>query len=216
MRFPSALVLYILQLIIHEQGQLPTQSIDRSTSTKAPKSVIITHEATRACLVGSDWSKSRCYFQRDVLSFQCDAQIELDSIWMRRVACVASPSRRVIHNLNLVRHDAHDATLRRLHIVNPALASTWACDKFSDYVLGRNFHIEPHHKPMVPLLTTKHLDSLPPRIVRFRLRLARYDYTISHVPEKLLHTADTLSRAPLPTTIYPDSLQQEVEVFIES
>ena len=97
-----------------------------------------------------------------------------------------------------------------------ALAATWACDKFSDYVLGRNFHIETDHKPLVLLLTTKHLDSLPPRIVRFRLRLARYDYTISHVSGKLLHTADTLSRASLPTTIHPDSLQEEVKVFVES
>ena len=109
-----------------------------------------------------------------------------------------------------------DAEKRYAQIEKDVLAATGACDKFSDYVPGQTFHIETDHKPLVPLLTTKHLDSLLPRIVRFRLCLARYDYTISHVPGKLLHTADTLSRAPLPTTIHPDSLQEEVEVFVES
>ena len=41
---------------------------------------------------------------------------------------------------------------------------------------------------------------LPPRILRFRLRLARFDYDIEHIPGKHLYTADTLSRSPLPTT----------------
>ena len=46
--------------------------------------------------------------------------------------------------------------------------------------------IETDHKPLAPLLSTTHLDDLPPRILRFRLRLMRFDYTISHVPGKLL------------------------------
>ena len=32
------------------------------------------------------------------------------------------------------------------------LASTWACEKFPTYVLGKNFTIETEHKPLVPLL----------------------------------------------------------------
>lgn len=35
-----------------------------------------------------------------------------------------------------------------------SLAVTWACDKFSDYILGRSFQIETDHKPLVPLLST--------------------------------------------------------------
>ena len=49
----------------------------------------------------------------------------------------------------------------------------------------------------MPLLGSKHLDSLPPRVLRFRLRLARFDFSIEHTPGKYLYTADTLSRAPL-------------------
>ena len=107
-----------------------------------------------------------------------------------------------------------DTEKRYAQIEKEALAVTWSCDKFSCYILGRHFDIETDHKPLIPLLSTKNLDNLPPRILRFRLRLARYDYGIQHVPGKLLYTADTLSRAP---TVGVNSLllQEEVELFIE-
>ena len=44
----------------------------------------------------------------------------------------------------------------------------------------------------VPLLSTKHLDAIPPRV----LRPMSFDYSIAHVPGKELYTADALSRAP--------------------
>ena len=47
-----------------------------------------------------------------------------------------------------------------------------ACKKFAQYILGKSFVIETDNKPLVPLLRTKNLDSMPPRILRFRLRLA--------------------------------------------
>ena len=107
-----------------------------------------------------------------------------------------------------------DTEKRYAQIEKEASSLTWACEKFQDYILGRNFHIETDHKPLVPLLSSKHLDTLPPRIVRFRLRLARYDYTIERVPGKLLYTADTLSRALLQEQVQEDSFQNEVETFI--
>ena len=65
-------------------------------------------------------------------------------------------------------------------IEKEALATVWACDKFASYmyIVGLKFHIETDHKPLVPLLGSKHLDTLPPRILQFWLRLARFDYTI--------------------------------------
>ena len=107
-----------------------------------------------------------------------------------------------------------DTEKRYAQIEKEALSLTWACDKFQDYVLGRKFHIKTDHKPLVPLLSTKHLDRLLPRIVRFRLRFAIYDFTIEHVPGKLLYTADTLSRASIQEQITEDSLQDDVETFI--
>ena len=85
---------------------------------------------------------------------------------------------------------------RYAQIEKEALAITWGCEKFTDYILGCRFLVESDHKMLIPLLNTKQLDSLPPRVLRFCLRLARYDYAVHHVPGKNLHTADALSRMP--------------------
>ena len=107
---------------------------------------------------------------------------------------------------------------RYAQIEKEALAITWACEKFSTYVLGKKILLETDHKPLVPLMTYKHLDNLPPRVLRFRLRLMRFDYQIAHVPGKYLYTADTLSRSPLPTNSNEEihRQQEEVEHFIQS
>ena len=95
---------------------------------------------------------------------------------------------------------------RYAQIEKEALATTWACEKFANFIVGMHFRIETDHKPLVPLLGTKHLDSLPPRVLRFRLRLDRFSYDITHVPGKELYTADTLSRAPLSDQPSADSI----------
>jgi len=74
---------------------------------------------------------------------------------------------------------------------------TWACERFQDYLIELTFSIETDHKPLVPLLSAKNLDELPLRVQRFRLRMMRFNYSISHVPGKYLYTADALSRAPV-------------------
>ena len=89
---------------------------------------------------------------------------------------------------------------RYAQVEKEALATTWACKKFTSYILGKKFLIETDHKPLVPLLGNKSLHSLPPRILRFRLRLACFEYEISHVPGKSLVMADTLSRSPIQST----------------
>ena len=52
-------------------------------------------------------------------------------------------------------------------IEKEALASTWACERFSDYILGKSVVIESNYKPLVPLLNSENLDSLPPRVFCF-------------------------------------------------
>ena len=80
---------------------------------------------------------------------------------------------------------------------------------------GLQFYIHTDHKPLVPLLTTKGLDELPVRIQRFRLRLMRFSYTVSHIPGKDLTVADTLSRAPTELSNTSDEeFQEEVEAFV--
>ena len=109
-----------------------------------------------------------------------------------------------------------DVERRYAQIEKEALATVWACEKFQDYILGKKILIETDHKPLVPLLNTKHLDSLPPRVLRFRLRLARFSYSVEHVPGKLLCTADTLSRAPIAALQCDKDLQQEAEWWIHA
>ena len=78
---------------------------------------------------------------------------------------------------------------RYAQIEKEALATTWACEKFSSYILGMEFAIETDQKPLVLLLRTKHLDCLPPRILRFRLRLSRFNYCMHQS-----HSGKTLHR----------------------
>ena len=105
---------------------------------------------------------------------------------------------------------------RYAQIKKEALAATWACEKFSDFVLGKHIVLETDHKPLVPLLGIKDLDHLPPRILRFCLRLDRFSFDIRHVPGKELYTADTLSKAPVHCDISGDTieLQQLAELCV--
>ena len=73
---------------------------------------------------------------------------------------------------------------RYAQIEKEALGITWASERFADYLIGLKFHIETDHKPLVSLLGSKSLDDLPARIQRFRMRMMRFTYTISHVPGK--------------------------------
>ena len=70
---------------------------------------------------------------------------------------------------------------RYAQIKKEALAFTWACECFSDYLLGLTFHIQTNHKPLVPLFTSKNLDELPIRVKRFRLRMMRFDLKVYHL-----------------------------------
>ena len=59
---------------------------------------------------------------------------------------------------------------RYAQIEKEALALVYACEKFSDYVLRKDIFLETDHKPLVPPLGNKRLDTLPPRVLRFCIR----------------------------------------------
>ena len=105
---------------------------------------------------------------------------------------------------------------RYAQIEKEALAFTWACERLSDYLVGLQFHIQTDHKPLVPLFSTKHLEELPLRVQRFRMRMMRFLFTISHVPGKDLKIADTLSRAPVADPTAENAfLQQEATAYVD-
>ena len=113
--------------------------------------------------------------------------------------------------LGFTYYDRHYAQIEK-----EALALTWACEKFSIYLIGKSFTLETDHKPLISLFG-KNLDALPPRVLRFHLRLMRYDYHITHVAGKALFTADTLSRAPLTQNFSePIVFQESVEKFVSA
>ena len=104
---------------------------------------------------------------------------------------------------------------RYAQVEKGALAITWSCEKFRDYLIGTRFLIQSDHKPFIPLLGSKDLDQLPARIQRFRMRLMWFDYNIVHVPGKELCTADTLSRSLRSGPTDTDrAFQEETTAFV--
>ena len=109
-----------------------------------------------------------------------------------------------------------DTERRYAQVEREALAVTWACEKFADYITGlTDLTLETDHKPLLALLKTKSLEDLPPRILRFRMRLMRFSYVIEYTRGKNLVTADALSRAPV-SKQQPDEKKQteEDDLFI--
>ena len=96
-----------------------------------------------------------------------------------------------------------DCESRYATIVLETLGMTFACERFQQYIYGQQFEVETDHKPLVSIFKKSLIDS-PPRIQRLRLRLQKYDFKLSYVPGKGMHTPDALSRAPLKVERKPD------------
>ena len=95
-------------------------------------------------------------------------------------------------------------------IEKEALAATWECEKFAMYILGRQFTIESDHKP---LLNEKHLDALPPRILRFR-NLIMLPFTSLENFSTLLMLSQELPCRSFQRTIQPCKTRQNVSYIL--
>jgi transposase InsO family protein len=105
---------------------------------------------------------------------------------------------------------------RYAQVEKEGLAVTWSCERFAEFITGTRFVIHTDHKPLITLFSaSKTLDSIPPRLQRFRIRLMRFDFSIVYVPGKQLNTADALSRFPQPVTPSANESAQVVEQFVD-
>lgn len=82
------------------------------------------------------------------------------------------------------------------------LAIVWGTKYFRPYLYGRKFKIITDHKPLNWLMSLKEPNS---KLVRWRLRLEEYDYSIEFKPGKTNNNADALSRIPVEININDSS-----------
>lgn len=67
----------------------------------------------------------------------------------------------------------------------------WALFLLRPYLQGTRFVVRTDHKALRWML---HMDGAHGRLVRWRLRLAKFDYTVETKPGRYHHAADTMSR----------------------
>ena len=121
---------------------------------------------------------------------QADTKISADASSHGLAAVVLQKNQQEWRPVAYASRAMSETETRYAQIEKEVLAITWACEKFSTYILGKHISIETDHKPLVSLLGSRHLDNLPPRVLRFRLRMMTFSYSIQHVPGKLLYNAD--------------------------
>ena len=79
------------------------------------------------------------------------------------------------------------------------LAITWSCDKFDQYLYGRDIAtIETDHEPWKSVFK-KEIHKSPKRPQRMPLALQKYNLEVQYNKGTLMHIADALSRAYLKT-----------------
>ena len=74
------------------------------------------------------------------------------------------------------------------------LAVQFGLKRFHQYAYGQPVVVETDHLPLLAIMK-KNLGDLTPRLLRMRLRMQYYDFTLIHKPGSQLYIADALSRA---------------------
>ena len=82
-------------------------------------------------------------------------------------------------------------------IEKEALAVVFACERFEQYIMGKETTVLSDHKPLMNIFAKPILTS-PKRLQRMRLRLQKYTIKVQYKPGSQMHISDTLSRATLP------------------
>ena len=126
-------------------------------------------------------------------------------------ACLIQEGHPVVYASRLL-------TVAELHyaqIEKELLAIVFACERFNQFIYGKQVTVESDHKPLEAIIT-KPLSQAPPRIQRLLIRLQKYQPMVKYVPGKFLFIADTLSRAYLPAKGEQQELNEDIEVMVHS
>ena len=81
-------------------------------------------------------------------------------------------------------------------IERETLSVVFGCERFHEYVYGREFIIQNDHKPLKSIFS-KSIIQCPPRIQRFFLRLQKYNFLFEFAPGKTMKVTDASSRVYL-------------------
>jgi len=98
-------------------------------------------------------------------------------------------------------------------IEKETLGAVFGCEKFHEYIYGREVVLETDHKPLIAI-SMKALGDAPPRIQRLMLRLQKYSLKFEFTPGKHLVIADALSRASLSHT-GSSNTEHDVQVHVD-
>lgn len=89
------------------------------------------------------------------------------------------------------------------------LANVYGCQKFHQYIYGRNVEVETDHKPLENILR-KNLHQSHMRLQKMMMNLQKYNLTVRYKPGKEMQLADTLIPAYLPKT--KETLVEDLDV----
>ena len=114
-----------------------------------------------------------------------------------------------------VAYASRSLTNAETKIEKELLAAVWCCEKFEKYLMGlESFKIATDHKPLIPIINDKDIDTTPIRCQRLLLRIMRYNAMAQYVPGKLLVVADALSRKPNKNT--DSTLSDDIASYVHN
>ena len=149
-----------------------------------------------------------------ILSFfdiQKDVTLQVDASSHGLGACLLQDTAPV----SFASRSLTDSEKNYAQIEKELLAIVYGCEKFNQYIYGRNVVIESDHKPLENIMR-KPLAETPPRMQRLLIRLQKYRTNVVYVPGKKLIIADTLSRSHLSTLPDCDDINEDIEVMIHT